>query len=331
MLVPPMNAGHSRSGPVEGVAINGPAANLGSRHVILWARGREHHVRDFAGPLSIKSVVRGSADWRTEDGRFAIDHASYLVVNEAQPYSLDIESLEPVETFCVFFRRGFVEEARAVLAGREDLLLDEPGLEMRDTTGFETYRARDRGVMSLLKETHLHLSRGRPPGAWIEDRMAGLAGALLRAQTEVRREMARIPAARPATRAEIYRRLRRALDFVEGSLAQPVDLNAMARAACLSPYHFHRRFSEAFRETPHEYVRRRRLEIARDLLVKSALPVTVVCHRSGFESLGSFSALFRRSYGLPPLTYRRASAPNRNNGEKLRVSSWEDGAREDST
>src|SRR6266481_683330 len=84
----------------------------------------------------------------------------------------------------------------------------------------------------------------------------------------------------------------RGLDFVEGSLAQPVDLNAMARAACLSPYHFHRRFSEAFRETPHEYVRRRRPEIARDLLVKSALPVTVVCHRSGFESLGSFSALF---------------------------------------
>ena len=64
--------------------------------------------------------------------------------------------------------------------------------------------------------------------------------------------------------------------------------------------------------------------------MKSALPVTVVCHRSGFESLGSFSALFRRSYGLPPLTYRRASAANRNNGEKLRRSSWEDGAREDS-
>src|SRR6266481_683331 len=40
MLVPPMNAGHSRSDPANGVAINGPAANLGSRHVILWARGR---------------------------------------------------------------------------------------------------------------------------------------------------------------------------------------------------------------------------------------------------------------------------------------------------
>ena len=63
--------------------------------------------------------------------------------------------------------------------------------------------------------------------------------------------------------------------------------------------------------------------------MKSALPVTVVCHRSGFESLGSFSALFRRRYGLPPLTYRRASAPNRNNGEKLHVPWWEDGATED--
>ena len=293
------------------VLINGPAAALGSRHIVLWGRARAHHVDRFAGPLSIKSVVRGSADWRTDGGRFPIDPATYLVVNDGQPYSLDIEAPEPVETFCVFFRRGFVEQARALLAGREDLLLDDPGSARRDTTGFATCPARDAGVLSLVKEMHSVLARGRRPGAWLDDRVAALANALLRAQADVRRDISRIPATRPSTRAEIYRRLRRAVDFAEGSLVQPIDLEAMARAACLSPYHFHRRFSEAFGETPSEYVRRRRLETARDLLLNSALPVSVVCHRSGFGSLGSFSLLFRQRYGVPPLTYRRGSSPNR--------------------
>jgi AraC-like DNA-binding protein len=294
-----------------GVAINGPVSRFGSRHVILWARGRTHHVRDFAGPLSIKSVVRGRADWTTDEGRFAIDDASYVIVNEDQPYSIDIESEEPVETFCLFFRRGFLEEARRTLACWEDDLLDGPGLPARDRVAFESLRSRDPVVLSLLGETHKALARGRPPGGWLEESVVALADALLRAQADVRRQMARIPAARPATRSEVYRRLRRAVDFVEGSLALPLDLEGLAGAACLSVYHFHRRFTEAFGETPHEYVRRRRLETARDLLETTRLPVTVVCHRTGFQSLGSFSALFRRRFGVPPLRYRRGSAPNR--------------------
>lgn len=301
----------TRAREAGGVVVNGPAARLGSRHVFLWARARSHHVREFAGPLSIKSVVRGRADWTTDGGRFAIEDMSYLVVNENQPYSIDIESVEPVETFCLFFRSGFMEEARRSLARREDDLLDGPDLSGQDRGRFETFRAGDPAVLSLLKGTQEALARGRSPGGWLEDRVVALAGSLLRAQADVRRQMMRIPAARPATRSEVYRRLRRAVDFVEGSLALPMDLETLAGAACLSVYHFHRRFTETFGETPHEYVRRRRLEAARDLLATTRLPVSVVCHRTGFQSLGSFSTLFRRRFGAPPLRYRRTTVANR--------------------
>ncbi len=302
--------------PGGGVVINAPVAQLGSRHVILWGRGRTHHVHDFIGPLSIKSVIRGNAVWSTDAGALAIDESVYMVVNDRQPYSIDVESDEAVETFCVFFRRGFLQEARRLLVGGEDLLLDEPGPETRDDIGFETVRARDCEVMTLMKEMHRSLARGRRPGGWLEDHIVELGGALMRAQQDVRRQMARIPAARASTRSEIYRRLRRAVDFAEGSLVGPLSLDALARAACLSPFHFHRRFTETFGETPHEFVRRRRLDTARDLLVGTALPVTVICHRTGFESLGSFSALFRRRFGVPPLKFRRAGRPDRKIREK---------------
>src|SRR5205823_14407191 len=69
--------------------------------------------------------------------------------------------------------------------------------------------------------------------------------------------------------------------------------------------HFLRLFKAAFHETPLRYLRRRRLERARRLLTQTDLPVTDICLRVGFESLGSFSTLFRRFAGASPREFRR--------------------------
>jgi AraC-like DNA-binding protein len=78
----------------------------------------------------------------------------------------------------------------------------------------------------------------------------------------------------------------------------------MACAAGLSRYHFIRLFRDMFGCTPGRYLRERRLTRARQLLASSDLPVTDVCFAVGFESLGSFCTLFRRSEGETPIAYR---------------------------
>jgi AraC family transcriptional regulator len=100
-------------------------------------------------------------------------------------------------------------------------------------------------------------------------------------------------------------------DFLHAQSAGSVTLQEAARAAHLSPYHFHRSFTLAFHETPHSYLTRVRLERAQTLLTRG-LPVTEVCGAVGFESLGSFSALFRKRFGVPPSQFskiREASSP----------------------
>jgi AraC family transcriptional regulator len=88
------------------VVVNPPAALLGARNAILWGKGKRYHVPDFPGPLSIKTVVRGSALWSTSEAQRFVDESSYLVLNSGQTYSITIDSYQPVETFCLFFRRG---------------------------------------------------------------------------------------------------------------------------------------------------------------------------------------------------------------------------------
>ena len=129
---------------------------------------------------------------------------------------------------------------------------------------------------------------------------------LLLVHTRVRRQVESIPALRPASREELYRRLHRARDYAAACLDEPITLNDMARVACLSTNHFLRTFKQAFHQTPHQYLTRIRLERAQGLLAQTDQPVTDVCFAVGFESLGSFSWLFRQRVGLAPEAYRKA-------------------------
>ena len=86
--------------------------------------------------------------------------------------------------------------------------------------------------------------------------------------------------------------LRRARDLIDRHYAEPLDLDAMARAAGFSRNHFARGFAAAFGETPGAYLSRRRVERAKDLLRAANLTVTEICHLVGFTSLGSFSSRF---------------------------------------
>jgi AraC-like DNA-binding protein len=99
--------------------------------------------------------------------------------------------------------------------------------------------------------------------------------------------------------------LRRARDLIDRHYAEPLDLDAMARAAGFSRYHFARGFAAAFGETPGAYLSRRRVERAKDLLRAANLTVTEICHLVGFASLGSFSSRFTELVGCSPSEYRR--------------------------
>jgi AraC-like DNA-binding protein len=82
----------------------------------------------------------------------------------------------------------------------------------------------------------------------------------------------------------------------------------MATLAGYTSSRFIRAFQRTFGATPGQYLGRRRIERARELLRTSDLTVTEICLRVGFSSLGSFSSSFTRSVGVSPTQYRQQAA-----------------------
>jgi AraC family transcriptional regulator len=105
----------------------------------------------------------------------------------------------------------------------------------------------------------------------------------------------------------IYReRVGLALDFIDREIAHEMRLEDVAKAACFSPYHFHRIFTAMVGETPDDYIRRIRLEkAARMLWSRNSLSVTDIALLCGFSSPSVFSRNFRNRFNMSPQTYRK--------------------------
>jgi transcriptional regulator GlxA family with amidase domain len=107
----------------------------------------------------------------------------------------------------------------------------------------------------------------------------------------------------PVDRDDLVR-LRRARDQMDREYAQPLDVEALARTACMSSGHFSRSFRTAYGETPYSYLMTRRIERAMTLLRRGDRSVTEVCFEVGCSSLGTFSSRFRELVGESPSAYR---------------------------
>lgn len=274
-------------------------------HSILHERARQHFW-EGVGALSIKTFRGGPVIYRSGDASFRVDERSYLILNEGQPYVIDIDADRPVESFCIFFAPGFANEVYHSLSQGTHRLLDSPAASPGDPLRFfdRTYSHDDilSPVLADLRATYV---RHRGDSAWLEEQLHTVMQRLLRVHHRVAAEVAAFPAMRAATRDELYRRLHRARDFAEAHLDQPLTLEQMARVACLSPNYFLRMFRQVFHTTPHQYRTARRIEEARRLLESTELSVTEICFAVGFESLGSFSWLFRREVRVSPQAYRQ--------------------------
>lgn len=103
---------------------------------------------------------------------------------------------------------------------------------------------------------------------------------------------------------DVYRKIVIAKVYMDENFHEPIDLDCLSREACLSRFHFHRLFTRIYQRTPHQYLTRKRVEQARQWLAGKDLTVSEICNNVGFESIGSFSVLFKKEIGFAPQYYR---------------------------
>jgi AraC-like DNA-binding protein len=104
---------------------------------------------------------------------------------------------------------------------------------------------------------------------------------------------------------DMYSRIIAAKMYIDENFQESIDLDRISREACISRFHFHRLFTQVYHQTPHRYLTQKRINLAIKLLKEEEITVREVCSSIGFESMGSFSVLFKKVIGSAPHCYRR--------------------------
>lgn len=258
----------------------------------------------FAGRslLSIKACFGGEMLYRVGRSERRIGPAGFIVVNDGQHYSVTAESDPALIRAHLFFSREMAADVAACLDVEDGRLLDNPR-DARVPEFGNQVRPHGTGVTDLLSGLVTAGRHGASDSLWFEEVARRVLARLIRTEQAWRQVHA--SGTRPAVRAELARRVLRARDWIEADIARPVTLDALAAIAGLSPNHLIRAFRTILGQTPHRYLTERRLEAAQTLLARGS-SVTNTCMAVGFESVPSFSRLFRQHTGLSPAAWRAA-------------------------
>ena len=93
---------------------------------------------------------------------------------------------------------------------------------------------------------------------------------------------------------------RRVLEYMDAHFNEQLTLESLARVAGLSAHHFARAFRQSTGEPPHQYLLRRRIERATEMLKQPELPLSEIALAVGFSDHSHFARHFRRLVGMSP-------------------------------
>ena len=108
---------------------------------------------------------------------------------------------------------------------------------------------------------------------------------------------------------------RRVLDHMEANLAMPLRNRELAALVDLSEFHFSVAFRNSVGAPPHEFLIRRRIERAQQLMLSTDMPLCDIAGECGLADQAHLSRLFRKVVGESPAAWRRSRTNPERTGE----------------
>lgn len=241
---------------------------------------------------TLRWAIEGEIELVVDEQPCRLTQQHYLLVNPDQHVLGTTTSPTECHVLIVCISRALLHDAF--------LGLSEASRSLHDSEWpvrfHNRLRPHDDTVSPLLRDILRVVELGVRDPLWLDKHLLILSEMLLFREERQRKSVA-------AT--SLNKRLERARNYIDERFREPLRLADLAEVAYASPHHFLREFRKAYGATPHQYLTGRRLEVARNLLHTTQLPVSEIGARVGFASVNGFYKAFRRRYDCPPTAFRQ--------------------------
>lgn len=113
--------------------------------------------------------------------------------------------------------------------------------------------------------------------------------------------------AEQSQKAKSYKRsiVMQSQSIIKEHYREPIKLCDIAKEVNLSPNYFHSIFTEVCGITPHDYLIEHRVNVARNLLITTELPLSEIAEHCGFKNQQYLTSVFKSKTGLSPTHFKR--------------------------
>lgn len=273
-----------------------------SKITIICAQGSGVEVPLPLRPLSLKATISGEEVFSFGHQRVRLGEGKVLITPANYQYSSAVPTPRTTSAISLYFPAHLTKSALLLYRGNHwEALMERSGEE----ASLEDFPAHSSPCASRAFPLLKRISEGLDETEMWDLSVQCLTLAV-EAGLQARGEIRNIPAARPSVQQELFRRAGLAREALQDQPQKDWSLEELSKLACLSQFHLHRVFSAAFSQTPFQYLKRRRVSVAQDLLRTTREPIKAIAGKVGFESVSSFIRSFRVESGLSPTQYREA-------------------------
>lgn len=223
-----------------------------------------------------------------------------LAIGENERYAYKASSSQPFRSSMIVFPRAMTQS----LAG--GVLDDEASADNNRpviTTGL--FRP-DYHLRAALHEMSLASRQAETTSEALEERAALVASRLVATQQLDAQRPNQLDSVKVTTRQELFKRLKRAVTLMHDAYDDcSLDLETLAREACIARHHFVRVFSAAYGITPLRYLGEVRMEASARLLESMDISATEAAKAVGFSNRPAFQRKFHQHFGTTPSAWRK--------------------------
>jgi AraC-like DNA-binding protein len=253
--------------------------------------------------LGIITFLKGKGKFKINGVNVLIDENSFLVVNSGSRLSFRVKG-HPAEVVFLYFNPLLASLVSSTFFSRVPLNDCSAG-DFGDFSLVEHIHYTNVTLSNYLTQLiHLGNSCASFQALKADMLIRTLLDELVAERYSAMKVSSNLPVVKTSTQVDLYKRLQVAKAWMEKEYTRPLTIDEIAGVAMINSEHFLRLFKRAFGITPHQHLIAIRIERAKGLLRHNTDSIASVCGQIGFESLSSFSALFKHRVGISPGRFR---------------------------
>lgn len=254
--------------------------------------------------LSIIANRQGQSLCEVDGQTYKVCSSIFLIINPFQRLKYTIN--DPVETSNIHFNPNFIQSLYQYFTESDTYLLDNVEEPNTDTFPlfFNELHYKNSIISNLVEQLLLSSDNYQ-----FNEILSAIGLQLFINHQESQKKIKSLNSRKASTRKELYKRISKAKDIIFSSYKQPLSIDEISQSVCISKYHFTRVFKDIYGISPYQFLKKVRLEKAKELLAKD-YSILETIDIIGFEESNSFINAFKAYTNTTPIQFQRIISKN---------------------